>query len=87
MGKGFDLFIKNPYWKRYYEDAPSLALKEYIRLGFENSPFVTNKRTNDYVEERNRIASRFTNEDWQYLIDHTTSGLAKSEYSKHIETH
>ena len=82
MKNGFDTFMENPYWKKYYENAPSDALKEYIRFEFENNPYVSEKRADNYEEEKAKITARFTGEDRQYLIDNTTNGQAKTEYRK-----
>lgn len=84
MKNGFDIFMENPYWKKYYESAPSDVLKEYIRLEFENNPYVSEKRADNYEKEKAKITARFTNEDWQYLIDNTTNGQTKLEYRKHL---
>ena len=84
MRNGFEIFMENPYWKKYYDNAPSDILKKYIKLEFENSPYVSKKQNDDYEEEKAKVMAQFTNEDWQYLIDNTTSGQAKLEYRKHL---
>lgn len=84
MGKGFDVFMKNPYWECYYNNAPSEVLKKYIKIEFENNPFVVDQIDPDYAKKRKALSDLFSNEDWQYLIDHTLSGQAKTEYRKHL---
>ena len=37
--------MENAYWRRVYEEALSERLKEYFHLVFDQSPFVTEKRT------------------------------------------
>ena len=32
MGKGFDTFIENPYWRKIYEEAPGEYLKEHAGI-------------------------------------------------------
>ena len=46
MGKGFDTFMENPYWRKIYDEAPSEYLKEYYRIMFDTSPIVIG---NDYI--------------------------------------
>ena len=40
MGKGFDTFMENPYWRKVYEDAPGEKLREYYKIRFDASGFV-----------------------------------------------
>ena len=40
MGKGFDTFMENPYYRELYENAPSQELKRYYELTWDRSPFV-----------------------------------------------
>ena len=84
MGKGFNIFIRNSYWAAYYNNAPSVALKEFIKLEFDNNPCVSEEKDPDYETKRKSLSDLFTNEDWQYLIDNATSGVAKNEYRKHL---
>ena len=51
MGKGFDTFMENPYWKKVYEGAPSKELKEYYRIRFDTSPFVMGEKYRDESAE------------------------------------
>ncbi len=37
MGAGFDLFLRSPFWKSFYENAPSERLKRHIAAWFESS--------------------------------------------------
>ncbi len=60
MGKDFDSFMKNPFWKKYYEDAPSEACKQYIALQFFNSYRVSNgEKPVSFAEERNELEKDF----------------------------
>lgn len=78
--------MKNPHWAAYYDNAPSKALKEYIRISFDNNPFVTTVQEPNYEEKKKKLSAIFTDEDWQYLIDNTENGLAKIEYRKHLSS-
>ena len=35
MGKGFETFMENPYWRGVYESAPTEELKEYELISTE----------------------------------------------------
>ena len=52
MGKGFDTFMENPYWRKVYEEAPSEELKEYYRLRYDLSTFVMGEAYRDEEAER-----------------------------------
>ena len=76
MGKGFDTFMANPYWKRIYEEAPSEALKEYLRQSFEYS--ATCK------EDSDAVPLKLTKQDYQYLYDHAEGCYYRSILRKMI---
>lgn len=43
MGKGFDTFMDNPYWKRIYDEVPTDRLKDYYRIRYDASDFVNDE--------------------------------------------
>ncbi len=59
MDKGFKRFMKNPYWKKEYDNAPSDALKEHYRLEMNNNKFICEEFEEGYREKRDAIESRF----------------------------
>ncbi len=38
-----------------------------------------------YKAAKEEVESKMTNEDWQYLIENTSSGMAKAQYRKRLE--
>lgn len=85
MEKRFDLYMQNPFWKEYYEKAPTDILKEFIRLQFDNSPFVKGAQDDNFVLMKKKMMNCFTNIEWQYLRDNTLNGQAKCEYIKRLK--
>lgn len=84
-GKGFSTFMKNPYWKNVYENAPSEELKEYYRIRFEISPFVMGDDYHDAEKEKRLKELSLSKEDIQYIQKYAGSGQARSYYEKAIQ--
>ena len=85
MGKGFDTFMENPYWRKIYEEAPSENLKEYYRIRFEISPFIMGE---DYIDKEAETLLEnlpLSRSDIQYIRKHAGSGMARHYYDGAIE--
>ena len=80
MGKGFDTFMENPYWRKIYEEAPSEGLKEYYRIRFDNSGFVAGKEDPDEDAEKRLSELILYKSDIQYIRRYAGSGMAKHYY-------
>ena len=85
MGKGFDTFMANPYWRRIYAEAPSERLKEYYRLRYEISPFVMGEDYRDETAEQRLQELLLTKSDIEYIRQFAGSGIAKHYYEKFIQ--
>ena len=85
MGKGFDTFMKNPYWREVYESAPSERLKEYYRLRFDLSPFVMGEDYHDPKASHKLEELLLSREDIQYIQKYAGSGMAWTYYEKFIQ--
>ena len=73
----FDEFMKNPYWRKIYEES-SNELKEYYRIKFNcNGKKFDDKR----LDEMEKIKDRFSKSDWEQLIAQST-GRAKYECTR-----
>ena len=84
MGKGFDTFMENPYWRKIYEEAPGEHLKEYYRIMFDTSPFVMG---DDYIEEETTARLKelwISKEELEYLKEHAGISQAKALYQRCI---
>lgn len=85
MGKGFDTFMENPYWREVYEGAPSEELKEYYRIRFDASGFVSggSKLTKESKSRLEKLP--LSKRDIEYLRDHAGSGMARAYYGRFIK--
>ena len=86
MGKGFDTFMENPYWRRVYEEAPGEYLKEYYRIMFDNSPFVMGSSYRDEKAEEQLDDLWISKDELEYLLKHAGMAQAKIFYKKCIDT-
>jgi len=81
MHKGFELFMQNPYWKEYYDNAPSEKLKKFIAFGFDNNEDYTGSLN----AEHKKMESELSIEDFKYLIQHAGIVQAKIYYHGKIK--
>ena len=86
MGRGFDTFMENPYWRRIYEEAPGENLKEYYRIMFDISPFVMGSSYRDEKTEYRLDNLWITEGELDYLFKHASIMQAKIFYKKCINT-
>ena len=84
MGKGFEVFMANPYWREVYESAPSKELKEFYRLRFEISPFVMGENYRDPTASQRLEELTLSKKDIQHIQKYTGTGMAKAYYQKFI---
>ena len=85
MGKGFDTFMENPYWRKVYEEAPGEKLKEYYRIRFDLSECVTGEEVRDGEAERRLEKLPLSKRDIEYLREHAGSGMARAYYQRYID--
>jgi hypothetical protein len=85
MGKGFETFMENPYWRDVYESAPTEELKEYYRIRFDLSWFVMGENYHDPEAEKILEKLPLAKEDIRYIQKHAGSGMAKAYYQKFIQ--
>ena len=82
MGKGFDAFMKNPYWRNQYERAPSERLKRYYELVFDSSPFVMGANYKSEKVDAELRKLRLEKSDVEYLASFAVGGAEKAAYKK-----
>ena len=58
-------FLENPFWKEYYEDAPSDVCKEYIQYEFLYSD--NEEYEDEAVEILHGLEDKLGLEDWKHL--------------------
>jgi hypothetical protein len=76
--------MENPYWRKQYEDAPSGACKEYYRVVFETSGFVSGTERTDKEAERLLSDVRLDRRDVEYIQSYAGSGQARAYYRRII---
>lgn len=79
---GFDAFLNNPSWKEIYDNAPTELLKEYFRFKFDTHLDYWNELDDGTDTKLNEFKSKFTNAEWQYLLDTTDNIVAKIYYKR-----
>ena len=86
MGRNFDHFMENDYWKSIYDNAPSEELREYYRIMFECYSFDTDENDIDGKEaaDERLMEIILTRQDAEYILAHAGSPMAKRQYSKII---
>lgn len=79
---------QNPYWKQYYEEAPTKECKRYIALRFlfSISAFTTEELIL-YKEEKNTLQNLFGIEDWRHLFRYAGHNPLKIYYRKMIKNY
>lgn len=82
MGKGFDTFMKNPYYREQYENAPSEEIKRYYQLTWDRSPFVVGSDYNSEKEDAELRKMKLTKSDVEYLAKFAVGGPQKAAYKK-----
>lgn len=83
--KAVESFCENPFWKRYYESAPSENCKRYIALQFYNSERVlSGKNAESLTDERNELEEKFGVEDWKHLAKHAGNNPFRGKCLKKI---
>ena len=85
MGKGFDTFMENTYWRTIYEEAPTERLKEYYRLRFDISPFVMGEYYRDGKTEKRLKELSLSRDEIAYIQKFAGSGQAGYYYQHFID--
>lgn len=76
------LFLKNPFWKKYYETAPSDVCKEYIALefGYSMAP-----KSDKYASRREELEDMFTVDDWKHIAKYAGNNPFKGKCLRKIK--
>lgn len=77
--EGLKEWLQNPYWAKYYYEAPSAWCKSYIALDFQYS----DTEDGEVAKEMDRVGGMLKLEDWEYLYKHAT-GPGKAAIAKKI---
>lgn len=71
--KSFEAFMKNPAWKKRYEEAPTKECKDYYRFTFYFSKYYDPEEDNGEFEEmRDYYYNQLSADDWKYIKGNTS---------------
>ena len=70
MESAFQLYMKNPSWRDYYNNAPSEDCKNYIRFGWYRSQYGEPKDPEEFKKLRDLYWNKLSIKDWEYIRDH-----------------
>lgn len=82
MGKGFDTFMQNPYYREQYEGAPTESLKKYFKQSWDRNPFIVGEDYDDTDSDQEIDESQFTKEEVEYLAKYAVGGQQKAFFKK-----
>ena len=83
--KSLKQFRVNPFWKEYYETAPTGTCKRYIELEFYYSDYLGN--IPDYEElkkESDELEKGFVKADWEHLYKYCGNNPKKVYYKNKL---
>lgn len=86
MGKGFEEFMKNPFYREQYEKAPTKNLRRYYELSWDSSPFVMGDDYDASKENAELKKITFTKEEVEYLAKYAVGGQQKAFFKKWVES-
>ena len=77
----FQKYMRNPHWKRFYENAPSDVCKEHIRLTFVQDAL----NWDDFVGKTDALEKKFSVADCKYWMENSVGTPYWSVMKKRIE--
>lgn len=77
----FNLYMDNPYWKEYYDTAPSKGCKDYIELNFTADAY----DDEEYKQKRIAIMDTLLYADWEHLYKYAGNNPFKSYCKQRME--
>ena len=80
INKTLEAFLENPYWAEYYNNAPSLKCKEYIKLEF----YYSDSEDEDIAAHMDEMEKDFSLDDLKHLLKYCNNGPRKLALQKRI---
>lgn len=75
--KAVEEFRKNPYWREYYDNAPTENCKRYVALEFYQSEYLDLQATQ---QERRALREAMTLQDFEHLYEYVGHNPLKGLY-------
>ena len=82
VDNALSVFLKNPYWKKVYDDAPSENSKRHCALSFYNSWYFGSR---DGIAEQHRLEKKLTEKDWEYLLRYSANNPFRMKCRENIK--
>ena len=76
-------FRQNPFWRGYYDDAPTERLKEWIGYQFCFSSGV--KPKDDVISNLKRLENELNYQEWEYLHKYAGNNPFKARCRRMME--
>jgi len=73
-------WIENPYWAKYYEEAPSKECKQYIALEF----YYSDTEDEEAAEAMDKLEPKLSLNDWKHLYAYCANNPRKGVIAKKI---
>ena len=81
MSEALKEWLENPYWKKYYEDAPSEKCREYIALEFRYS----DTEDEGIAEKMDALLETLRTEDLRHLAAYAGNNPERTVLLKRAE--
>ena len=77
-------FSKNPYWREFYEKAPSKNAKRRVALGFFWSETQDQNEAHEAMAEADKLEKSFGREECEWFLKHSDLAQEKAYWKKKI---
>ena len=88
MTDAIQSFSENPYWKEYYDTAPSVACKTRIAFNFCSTDYGIEgyfESKEDFWAERKRLEAQLDLADWKHLLKYSGNNPWRGKCMKEIK--
>lgn len=76
-----EIYMRNSYWKKEYDTAPSELCRQYIRLGWYRSLY----GASGTVLKMKTLENQFCIEDWEHLLSYTATNPFRTKCRERIQ--
>lgn len=85
VSEAVELFLQNPYWRAYYETAPSEYSKRRAMFMFYWSIETDESRIEEAMAEAKEIEKNYGLEDCRHELKHSGNNPGRAHWIKRIE--
>ena len=79
--EGLGEWLDNPYWKAFYEEAPTEACKKYVAIYF----YASDTEDEAAFEEMDKLEKDFGLSEWKHLLKFSGNTPEKAKIMKKIQ--